>query len=467
MKPLFSVSLALAISMAPLLVFGQESNQVPRTLTLDAAIKAAIDRNYDVRRASNSARRSDLEVTRSKDAFLPSASASGSYGYSYSLAPLSTRTQIAGGDTLLINGVPFVQPARQVILPAGSHSLSWDAGADFNIYNGGADIARVRAAEASLGAAQNTFTWSRQEIAYNTISSYINVLRTNELVDAAQKSLAEALAQLDLIRGKYQAGVVPIGQVYQQQAVVGQDSLSLIQARNNFENAKTDVLFLLNVSPTDFSQYTFTVGGVDTSVSTKSVIDTTLPLTQIDAAAKNRPDIQAQRLNIEAATSSIDITRAALLPRLDASAGIGGSGANEDLGHIHVSNRLNAGLSLNVPIFDRMQNRLAIEEQEVDLENQRIELERTTQQMRSDAAKTVNNLRAASNALSASETGLTAANESLRLAQERLRVGAGTQVDVIIAESTVESARTNFVNAKFNYVLAQRQLAYTLGPWNY
>jgi outer membrane protein len=469
MKQLFSVLLALtaiAVLAVTSPLFAQSAD-VPHTLTLDAAIKAAIDRNYDVRRAGNTSRRSEIEVTRSKDAFLPSASASGNYGYTYSLAPLSARTQISGGDTLSINGVSFAQPMREVILPAGSHSLSWDAGANFNIYNGGADIARVRAAEASLEGSRDQFTWSRQEIAYSTISSYINVLRTKELVASAQQSLAEALAQLELIRGKYQAGVVPIGQVYQQQAVVGQDSLSLIQARNNFENAKTDVLFLLNVPPTDFSQYTFTVGGVDTSVATKNIVDTTLPIAAIDEAAQNRPDIQAQRMAIEAQGHDIDITRAALLPRLDASAGIGGSGANEELSKIHVSNRLNAGLSLNIPIFDRMQNRLLIEEQEVDLENQRIELERTTQQMRSDAAKAVNNLHAASEALSATQTAVTAANESLRLAQERMRVGAGTQVDVVIAEAAVETARTNYVNAKFNYVLAQRQLAFTLGPWNY
>src|ERR1051326_1232426 len=99
MKHILTVFLALA-AMAPTLQ-AQDATNISHTLTLDAAIKAAIERNYDVRRSGNLQRRSEIEVTRSKDAFLPSASASGSYGYTYSLAPLEARTAIVGGDTAL------------------------------------------------------------------------------------------------------------------------------------------------------------------------------------------------------------------------------------------------------------------------------------------------------------------------------------------------------------------------------
>ncbi len=445
------------------------ASAVPQTLTLDAAITAAIQRNYTIRTAANTSRRDELEVNRSKSNLLPSVNASGSWGYNYSLAPLATRTYIAGGDTVLISGVPYGVPVNQVITPAGSHSLSYNAGASFNIFNGGSDAARINAAEASLEGSRNTLQWTRQEIAFNVTSAFLNVLRTNELVDAANKTLAEGLAQFDLIHGKYQAGVVPIGQVYQQQAIVGQDSLGLIQAQNNYENAKADVLFLLNVSPNEYNNYSFSVAGIDTSISpaARAEVDMNVTNTRLNGVIDNRPDILAERQTIQALEYNIDITRGALLPRLDATAGFGGSGADADLTRVHIDNRLNAGLTLSIPIFDKMQNRLAIEEQEVDVETQRIQLEQAVQQIRSDAAKAVNNLQAASKALDATETGMTAADESLRLAQERMRVGAGTQVDVIIAEAASETARTNRVNAKYNYVLAQRQLAYTLGQWKY
>ncbi|MDP4200240.1 MAG: TolC family protein [Bacteroidota bacterium] len=453
-------SLAMAQGTAPSQSTPNPS-AVPQTLTLDDAIKAAIERNYTVRTIANNARRDQIEVTRSKDNLLPSASANGSWQYNYSLQSTDARTSIVFDK---LTGLPTAFTA-----PAGSHTLSYTGSASFNLYHGGSDVARINGAEASLDGSQNTLQWTRQDIAYNVTKAFINVLRTNELVGAADTTLAEGLAQLRLIRGKYEAGVVPIGQVYTQQALVGSDSLGLIQAQNDYENAKADVLFLLNVSPNEYNNYSFSLAGIDTSIApaARAAVDMNVANARLNTVIDNRPDILAQRQSIQATEYAIDNTRGALLPKLDAVAGIGGSGDNSDLMRVQLNHRLFAGLTLQVPLFDQMQNRLFIEEQEVDLENQRIQLEQDVQQIRSDAAKAVNNLQAASKALDATETGLTAANESLRLGDERLRVGAGTQVDVIIAEAAAVTARTNRVNAKYNYVLAQRQLAYTLGQWKY
>ena len=103
----------------------------------------------------------------------------------------------------------------------------------------------------------------------------------------------------------------------------------------------------------------------------------------------------------------------------------------------------------------------------MNIENSQIQLNQEIQSLRSDVAKAVNNLKFAERALDASDREVRSAEEGLRLAEERLKVGAGTQVDVIVAQSQVETARTNRINAVFNYVLAQKQIQYTLGQWSY
>ena len=435
---------------------------VPNQISLDAAIKAALDRNYTVRTASNTSRKADVELRRSDANLLPTAAATASYGYSYSLASAGARTV-----TFTDPGTGF--PTTTATKDAGSHTLSYGASVDFNIYNGGGDAARIRGANQSLENAQWSLTSTRQLIAFNVTSNYINALRSNELVDAAQKTLQEALAQRSLIKGKYDVGVIPIGQVYQQDAVVGQDSLALIDAINTYENAKADLLFLLNVPPNQYSSYGLSLAGIDTSTSaaSRASVDTSITDVRLNAAIDNRPDVIAQRHAIQASIEAIDQTRAGLLPKLNATAGIGGNGANSDLTKVSLDHHLSAGLSLNVPLFDGMQNRLLIEEEEIGVESDRIALEQLVQQIRSDAAKALNNLHSSDEAIGVSEIALTSAEESLRLAEERLQVGAGTQVDVVIAEAAVETARTNRVNAKFNYILAQHQLAYTLGQTKY
>jgi outer membrane protein len=114
-----------------------------------------------------------------------------------------------------------------------------------------------------------------------------------------------------------------------------------------------------------------------------------------------------------------------------------------------------------------MQNRILIEQQQIDLQISRIRLEQQEQQYRAEAAKAVNVLRNAERAVDASERALKAAEESLRSAEERLKVGAGIQTDVIVAQATIQAARTNNVNAVYSLLYAQKQLEYLLGKWNY
>jgi outer membrane protein TolC len=130
-------------------------------------------------------------------------------------------------------------------------------------------------------------------------------------------------------------------------------------------------------------------------------------------------------------------------------------------------NAFSAGLSLSVPLFDKMQNRLRVDEEEVVVEQNQVHLTQLEQQLRSDVAKAINNVHFTEQGLDASERSVVAAEETMRLADEKLRVGAGTQIDVVVAESQLVTARTNRINAVFSYVLAQKQLDYTLGRWNY
>ncbi len=407
---------------------------------------------------------------------MPSVNASGSWGYNYSLNPVTKQVPVnpyvpiiaANGDTTAyaFNPNPTYVP---VTPPGGSQSLSYSASANLNLFNGGADAAEINVAEAKLGSDHNTAIWTRQTTAYNVTKAYLNVLLNNELIDAADSTLAEALAQLSLVKGQYDAGVVPIVQFYQQDAVVGQDSLQLIQAVNNYKNAKIALLFLLNIPPNEYNTYTFTAEGIDTSTSaaSRAAVDTSIASSRFNAVIDKRPDVIAQQQSIEASQYTIDVTRGALYPSLGASVSIGGAGDGSSFSQIRFGNSFNAGLTLNIPIFDKMQNRLLIDEEGIEVESQQVQLQQVVQQARSDAAMAVNNLQAADEALDASDGTLRSALEGLRLAEEQLTVGSGTQVSVVVAEATLETARTNRVNAKYNWVLAQQQLAYTLGQWNY
>jgi outer membrane protein len=452
-----------ALAQAPASQSTPNTSNIPHTITLDDAIKAAIARNYTTRMASNQVRRDEFSARAARDnMWLPTIQATGSWQYDYSFNPTPEEVEVNSDST----GPPtFVQVSPQ----NSTQSLTYNASVTENLFNGFADLANINETEAALGSAKNTSTWTRQQIADNVVKAYLSILLDQELVYAADSTLAEAQAQFSLVQGQYQAGVVAIAQVYTQQSVVAADSLALIQADVNFQNAKVSLLYLLNVPPDQFNNYSFNDDGIDTATTpeARAAVDTSIQPDAINAAIDKRPDILAQEESIKASEDLVDVTRGGFYPSLDATLGIGGSGSGPNLTSIHLENGLNAGLQITIPIFDKFQTTLTVDEQEVDVENARITLEQDVQQMRNSVVMDVNNLKATEKSLDASESAFRAALESFRLADEQLRVGAGTEVEVVIAEAALETARTNRVNAKYNWVLAQKQVAYDLGKWNY
>jgi outer membrane protein len=418
-------------------------------VSLDEAIRVALEKNYTTRSASLDLQRSELERTKAKDNLLPSFDGSGRYGYSH------------GIDREIFLGVPFD--------PTGNHTLSYDLGGSLNIYGGGYDVNRIESASRSLDASKFTLKWTRQSIALDVVRAYVNALRTRELVTTSEKTLEQTKVQLDRIKGLYQAGSVAIGQVYQQEAQLGQQELDLITAQNNFDNAKADLLYVLNVSANSYDKYDISAVGIDTSVSSLKARSTTIipKEEEVQQVINTREDFAATRSIIMASEASVGITKSTLLPRLDANFGLNGAGSNSEIGKIRVQDAYYGNLSLSVPIFDKMQNRIQVEQQEIDIEGLRIDLEQQEQLYRSDIAKAMNAVRNADRAVDAAQRGLTAAEESLRSAEERYRVGAGTQTDVIVAQATIQQARTSNVNAVFTLLFAQKVLEYQLGRWNY
>jgi outer membrane protein len=452
---------------------------IPHIITLDNAIKAAITRNYTTRMASNTVRRDEFSARAARDnMWLPSVQATGNWNYNYSFNPTAEEVEENPFIPIVVNGdttgfAPNPNPTyTQVAAQSGTQELNYNVGASINLFNGFADVASINQAEATLGSAQNTSTWTRQMIADNVVKAYLTILLNQELVYAADSTLAEAQAQFSLVQGQYQAGVVAIAQVYTQQSVVAADSLALIQADVNFQNSKVSLLFLMNVSPDQFNNYSFNDDGIDTATTpaARAAVDTSIQPDAINAAIDKRPDILAQEESIKASEDVIDVTRGGpngFYPTLNATLGIGGSGGGTSLTGVQFENGINAGLQLTIPIFDKFQTTLSVDEEEVDVENARIALEQDVQQVRNSVVMDVNNLKATEKSLDASESAFRAALESFRLADEQLRVGAGTEVEVVIAEAALETARTNRVNAKYNWVLAQKQVAYDLGKWNY
>jgi hypothetical protein len=81
-----------------------------------------------------------------------------------------------------------------------------------------------------------------------------------------------------------------------------------------------------------------------------------------------------------------------------------------------------------------------------------------------DVQEAISNLQTALETVQSQEASVVQATEAFRLAQERLDAGAGTQLDVLNAQTQLLTSQTNVLTARYDYItaLAQYNLALAL-----
>ncbi len=71
-----------------------------------------------------------------------------------------------------------------------------------------------------------------------------------------------------------------------------------------------------------------------------------------------------------------------------------------------------------------------------------------------DVQVAISNLQQAQETIDATTASVVQATEALRLSRERLDAGAGTQLDVLNAQTQLLTAQSNVLQARFDYIAA-------------
>ena len=131
------------------------------------------------------------------------------------------------------------------------------------------------------------------------------------------------------------------------------------------------------------------------------------------------------------------------------------------------SKYLNISATVSIPIFSGFSTENQVQIAKVNAENKDVELTELERNIKRNIQKNYLDLQAAEKSLSVNDKNVKAAEENRRIEEEKYSLGSGTLLNVLIANSNYTTARTNYINAKFAYVVLSEQLKYYLGVLNY
>jgi outer membrane protein len=128
---------------------------------------------------------------------------------------------------------------------------------------------------------------------------------------------------------------------------------------------------------------------------------------------------------------------------------------------------LNWGLQLRWNIFDAFQTNYNLESAVATQRNAQISLVQAQRNINVDVKKALLDMEAARKQYDVTQKGLVSATEDRKIAEERYNLGAGTLLDLLVANANLVNAQANQVNASYNFITAKRNLEYSVGEKSY
>jgi outer membrane protein len=437
-------SIITAFAFLSAFSFGSRSVQAQdlREVGFNEAVRIALENNTTIKRAQNGLELQELTVRTEKAAFLPN----------FNLNAGANRNW----------GLTFDQTVGQ-LRNTSTDGFNLGASSGINLFNGFSDVASLNAARYQLDAQEYSMERTQQTVVFNVISSFLNVILAEENIAIRQEDVQAQQQLLDQIQEFVNVGSRAISDLYQQQAILANAESQLLTAESNFQVAKTRLIQVLQLDP--LSDYRFVAPDPsDLPLSARSYD----PENLLVSAFERRSDIRAQEASISAAEQSIRASRAGYLPSLNlsASTGSGYSSANQrdDFNTQLENNRSErVGLSLSIPVFNRLNVKRGIEASKVQYNNARLDLENAQQNVAIEVRQAYLDYQTAVKRLEVTEKSLQAANQALRVEQERYEVGASTLVELQQARSQFVNATSQRAQAVFQFHFQHRLIEYYQG----
>jgi outer membrane protein len=213
-----------------------------------------------------------------------------------------------------------------------------------------------------------------------------------------------------------------------------------------------------------------------------SLVGSSTPVTAAADDSLDRPglalddeELRAQVLDgpaVRLASASVDLARAALrgtwvgyLPSVTASFSRGGSGTGSDFSLSDAGFSYSGGLrfSLSLPVFTQLQNEQKVTQSLVDRENAEATLRDARLAALAGLTQSLGSFHAGEERVAIQTATVQAAEEDLRMQKDKYEIGAATLLDVLTSQTTLDQARRDLIQARYDQRTARAQLEALVG----
>lgn len=428
-------------------------SQDTTSITLQEAIDIALENNYQLKQAKNNLDLTEKSIISEYADFAPSVSGN-----------------LSGGTS---KGQQLVRQGNQQFFQDNiTNSIRGSMSANLSIFDGFQNIISLRISKADQLSSEESLQRARENVIFNTASSFLQVLLDEELLEIAQENLASSQDQLEQVQAQVEVGSRPTVDLYNQESTVANNELTVTQRENNLNLSKLRLIRQLQIDP--LGKYKFVTPGFDTDTTALTNGGDYDIEELIDQALATRSDLKSEMIDLDVLKLQLRQSQFNLLPSLSASASISSSYSDQYFGGgVSFSDQFydqnitqSLSLSLSIPIFSNWNRMNQIQTAKVNLKNAKLGLENTRLQVIQEVTQAYNDFIAYEKELESTQKALRAAEKTYETQQERYEVGAGTLIELSDANAQYIQAQANRAQAVINYIFQQKLLDYYIGKLN-
>jgi len=392
-------------------------------LSLDESISMALQNNPAIKIASTDKVRADWALSQAKGGKGPAVS----FNYLASRGTLNTSSEAVNDyfkNQFSLN-LPLYTAGR---LDGLINQAKWNV-----------DIA-------DLGVAK-----SRQQIKLDATSAYFAILQARNLVNVNRESVASLEEHLKNVQAQFNVGTVAKSDVLRSDVELANAQQTLTKAQNSYDLA---VASLNNI--------------VGLPLDTELVIKEELQYRPYDRSLadsirfglQNRPDTAQAEAGIKVAKENVTVAKSGYGPTVALSGGVGRWDADVP-GTEFKSWTISLSSTWN--IFDTGVTRAQVKQAKSAVDKANYTAQQTRDSVQLEIRQNYLSMQEAEKRIGTSQVAVSKAEEDFKIAQVRYSAGVGTNLDVIDAQVALTQARTNYVQALYDYNTNKAKLEKAIG----
>lgn len=444
-----------------------------QTMSLEQCIELAWTNNLQVQQSELMLEASESQLQSSKANVLPSVNAFASHNYNW-------------GQRI----DPFTNLFANTRVQSNSFGLS----SSVTLFNGMQNYQNIKSQEANMESSRYDLETQKNNIALAVSGAFLQVLMVEELIVSAEQQVSISQNQLARAKRLLEAGSSNIGVQYEIEAQLGRDRSLLTQRLNDYLLAQLQLKQLM-LLPADES-----ISLVKPNIDADSTIRLENAKTVYGYAETSMPEIKSAEYSLLGWDRQLQATKSGYYPSLSLSGSIGSgySGLRTEVDEVVVTGsqeigataggelvfaptfdaslikvpfgtQLNdnfnqfVGLSLNVPIFNRLNVKNQVRQAEINRDIAELQLEQEKQGLRQRIESARTDALAARELFKANQESLKSAEKAFEFAERRFETGAINVMEFNNSKNNLRQAEAESARTMYDFVFKTKVLDFYMG----